>query len=56
MEFIDGGALTDVIFANENLLTEAHIAFVCHKVFGFFGVFILIFHFSFFVFLTIYFL
>jgi len=32
MEFIDGGALTDVIFANENLLTEAHIAFVCHQV------------------------
>ena len=32
MEFIDGGALTDVIFANENLLTEAHIAFVCQKV------------------------
>ena len=32
MEFIDGGALTDVIFANENLLTEPHIAFVCYKV------------------------
>ena len=32
MEFIDGGALTDVIFANENLLTEAHIAFVCWQV------------------------
>eukprot|EP00211_Chloroparvula_japonica_P003424 CAMPEP_0119118880 /NCGR_PEP_ID=MMETSP1310-20130426/607_1 /TAXON_ID=464262 /ORGANISM="Genus nov. species nov., Strain RCC2339" /LENGTH=443 /DNA_ID=CAMNT_0007108279 /DNA_START=253 /DNA_END=1584 /DNA_ORIENTATION=+ len=32
MEFVDGGALTDVIFANENMLTEAHIAFVCYKV------------------------
>merc|ERR1712218_318295 len=32
MEFVDGGALTDVIFANENQLTEAHIAFVCYKV------------------------
>lgn len=29
---LTGGALTDVIFANENLLTEAHIACVCWKV------------------------
>eukprot|EP00008_Paramoeba_atlantica_P004077 CAMPEP_0201475094 /NCGR_PEP_ID=MMETSP0151_2-20130828/566_1 /ASSEMBLY_ACC=CAM_ASM_000257 /TAXON_ID=200890 /ORGANISM="Paramoeba atlantica, Strain 621/1 / CCAP 1560/9" /LENGTH=450 /DNA_ID=CAMNT_0047855107 /DNA_START=192 /DNA_END=1544 /DNA_ORIENTATION=+ len=32
MEFIDGGALTDVIFANENLLTEGHIAWICWQV------------------------
>jgi serine/threonine protein kinase len=32
MEFIDGGALTDVIFANENLLTEGHISWICWQV------------------------
>ena len=29
MEYIDGGALTDVIFANENVMTENHIAAIC---------------------------
>ena len=32
MEYIDGGCLTDLIFANENLLTEAHIAWICWQV------------------------
>uniref|UniRef100_A0A7S4U9Z9 non-specific serine/threonine protein kinase n=1 Tax=Paramoeba aestuarina TaxID=180227 RepID=A0A7S4U9Z9_9EUKA len=32
MEFVDGGALTDLIFANEDGINEGHIAFVCWKV------------------------
>ena len=32
MEYIDGGALTDVIFANENVMTEVHIAVICRVV------------------------
>ena len=36
MEFVDGGALTDLIFANEDCITEGHIAFVCWQVFIFY--------------------
>jgi serine/threonine protein kinase len=32
MEFVDGGALTDVIFANENVIKERHIAMICKEV------------------------
>lgn len=32
MEFIDGGALTDVIFANETTMQENHIAAICRVV------------------------
>eukprot|EP00008_Paramoeba_atlantica_P006132 CAMPEP_0201489378 /NCGR_PEP_ID=MMETSP0151_2-20130828/22509_1 /ASSEMBLY_ACC=CAM_ASM_000257 /TAXON_ID=200890 /ORGANISM="Paramoeba atlantica, Strain 621/1 / CCAP 1560/9" /LENGTH=458 /DNA_ID=CAMNT_0047874957 /DNA_START=160 /DNA_END=1536 /DNA_ORIENTATION=+ len=32
MEFIDGGALTDLIFANENGITEGHISWISEQV------------------------